>query len=110
MFHVEQKPSEEIPRDGSLEKLEFFERAGPFGLWFHFPGQGSRILRARRPGHATHMKQARATRLFHVEKFGGRPASLLPAGRKGNPPAREGCGCGVGDVEQKQNEENAKVG
>src|SRR2546429_1420536 len=26
MFHVEQKPSEEIPRDGSLEKLEFFER------------------------------------------------------------------------------------
>src|SRR5438874_12495563 len=51
MFHVEQKPSEEIPRDGSLEKLEFFERAGPFGCGFHFPGQGSRILRARRPGH-----------------------------------------------------------
>src|SRR2546430_416813 len=74
MFHVEQKPSEEIPRDGSLEKLEFFERAGPFGLWFHFPGQGSRILRARRPGHATYIKQARATRrLFHVEQFGARP-------------------------------------
>ena len=85
MFHVEQKPSEEIPRDGSLEKLEFFERAGPFGLWFHFPGQGSRILRARRPGHATHMKQARATRLFHVEQFSGRPASLIPARRKGDP-------------------------
>src|SRR5438874_13354166 len=82
MFHVEQKPSEEIPRDGSLEKLEFFERAGPFGLWFHFPGQGSRILRARRPRHATHMKQARATRLFHVEQFGGRPAGLVPMLRK----------------------------
>src|SRR2546421_11913502 len=91
MFHVEQKPSEEIPRDGSLEKLEFFERAGPFGLWFHFPGQGSRILRARRPRHATHMKQARATRLFHREKFGGRAARLLPPGRKGDrtPP----CAC-----------------
>src|SRR5207253_2931652 len=71
MFHVEQKPSEEIARDGSREKLEFFERAGPFGLWFHFPGQGSRILRARRPRHATHMKQARATRLFHVEQSCG---------------------------------------
>jgi hypothetical protein len=38
MFHVEQKLSEEIPKDGSLEKLEFFERAGPFGLRFRFPG------------------------------------------------------------------------
>src|SRR2546429_6449387 len=83
MFHVEQKPSEEIPRDGSLEKLEFFERAGPFGLWFHFPGQGSRILRASRPRHATHIKQARATPLFHVAQFGCRPATPLPSRRKG---------------------------
>src|SRR6059058_3643151 len=37
MFHVEQKPSEEIPRDGSLEKLEFFERAGPFGAVVSLP-------------------------------------------------------------------------
>ena len=111
MFHVEQKPSEEIPRDGSLEKLEFFERAGPFGLWFHFPGQGSRILRARRPGHATYIRQARATRrLFHVEQFGGRPASLIPARRKGDPSPGLAFGCKVFHVEQKQNEEIAKVG
>src|SRR5438034_11618110 len=102
MFHVEQKPSEEIPRDGSLEKLEFFERAGPFGLWFHFPGQGSRILRARRPGHATHMKQARATRLFHVEQFRGRPARLIPAGRKGNPPPRRPPAGSIFLTEEKQ--------
>src|SRR5436853_196100 len=89
MFHVEQKPSEEIPRDGSLEKLEFFERAGPFGLWFHFPGQGSRILRARRPRHATHMKQARATRLFHVEQFGAWPADLVPLVEKGKSRPRD---------------------
>src|SRR5437660_12616113 len=110
MFHVEQKPSEEIPRDGSLEKLEFFERAGPFGLWFHFPGQGSRILRARRPGHATHMKQARATRLFHVEQFSGRPASLLPAGRKGEPsPAVPAC-CGRCYGVEKQQGETINIG
>src|SRR2546429_10026530 len=109
MFHVEQKPSEEIPRDGSLEKLEFFERAGPFGLWFHFPGQGSRILRARRPRHATHMKQARATRLFHVEQFGGRAASLVPARQKRDPcPALAAC-CEVFFEVGKQREENAPV-
>src|SRR5439155_19786800 len=110
MFHVEQKTSEDIPRDGSLEKLEFFERAGPFGLWFHFPGQGSRILRARRPRHATHMKQARATRLFHVEQFGGRPASLLPALRKGNPSPRLRFACRVFHEEEKQKGEIARRG
>src|SRR5947208_14920781 len=109
MFHVEQKPSEEIPRDGSLEKLEFFERAGPFGLWFHFPGQGSRILRARRPGHATHMKQARATRLFHVEQFGGRPAGLVPAGRKGNPSPRRRLAGGMFFAGDKNRGRKAKM-
>src|SRR5438094_7917943 len=110
MFHVEQKPSEEIPRDGSLEKLEFFERAGPFGLWFHFPGQGSRILRARRPRHATHMKQARATRLFHVEQFGGRPASLIPARRKGYPSPGLALACKVFHEAQNQSGEICEVG
>src|SRR5439155_21723393 len=110
MFHVEQKTSEDIPRDGSLEKLEFFERAGPFGLWFHFPGQGSRILRARRPRHATHMKQARATRLFHVEQFGGWPAGLVPVRQKGDPCPGLGFACEVFYMEQKKKVEKAKVG
>src|SRR5207249_11421882 len=93
MFHVEQKPSEEIPRDGSLEKLEFFERAGPFGLWFHFPGQGSRILTARRPRHGTHMKQARVTLLVHAVTFGGLFARPTSPGRSGEPPPRPAALC-----------------
>src|SRR5437870_12742190 len=100
MFHVEQKPSEEIPRDGSLEKLEFFERAGPFGLWFHFPGQGSRILRARRPGHATPMEQARAKRLFHGEKVRGRTGRVMCGGRKGDESRGLAFGCKVVHVVQ----------
>src|SRR6059058_5954149 len=35
------------------------------------------------------MKQARATRLFHVEQFGAWPADLVPLDEKGNPRLRD---------------------
>src|SRR5437899_7861358 len=35
------------------------------------------------------MKQARATRLFHVEQFGAWPADLVPLDEKGNPRPRD---------------------
>src|SRR6266566_6302964 len=35
------------------------------------------------------MKQARATRLFHVDQFGAWPADLVPLDEKGNPRPRD---------------------
>ena len=78
-----------FPKDGSLEKLEFFERTRPSGPWSSLPRARLQDPEGEASRARTYMKQARATRLFHVEQFGAWPADLVPFDEKGNPRLRD---------------------
>src|SRR5438034_1030024 len=106
MFHVEQKPSEEIPRDGSLEKLEFFERAGPFGLEFQFPGQGSSNPGVRHPRPLPSCATGACPTLFLRVQLLGRLSRGCVARRLWcGTLAGEAFGCKMFHVEQNPSEE-----